>query len=298
MNQILCVAGPTASGKTKLAVALAELYDGEVVSCDSMQIYRRMDIGTAKPTKEEMRGIPHHMIDVAEPGEEFSVSRYVEQADPIVQDILSRGKRCIIAGGTGLYMDALIKGTEFAPLPQTGKRQQLEALAEEKGMEYLRSRLAAVDPDAALRCKDLRRIIRALEIYEETGETMTAHDARTKALPPKYTPCKIGLDFEDRQKLYERIDLRVEEMFKAGLLDEVRSLQLTGTAAQAIGYREPMAVLRGEMTVEEAKAAICLATRHYAKRQLTWFRRDPEIRWFYVKDFSRLLDEVRQHLTA
>ena len=173
MSRIICIAGPTASGKTALAVELAKLYNGEVVSCDSMQVYKRMDIGTAKPTAEEMQGIPHHMLDVAEPWEEFSVSRYCKMATPILDDILARGKTAIIAGGTGLYMDALIRGNDFAPFPSTGMREKLEAQADREGMEAMLELLHTIDPEAATRLhlKDRKRIIRALEVYLETGET-------------------------------------------------------------------------------------------------------------------------------
>ena len=223
MNNIICVAGPTASGKTAFAVELAKLTKGEVVSCDSMQIYKYMDIGTAKPTKEEMEGIPHHMLDVAEPWEDFSVSRYCEMAAPIVDDILARGKTAIIAGGTGLYMDALIRGNSFAPFPSTGRREELEALAEEKGIEAVLSQLRRVDPESAERLhpSDRKRIIRAMEVYLETGETITAHNLKTQALPPRYTPLWFALEDADRQALYNRIDARVDKMLDAGLIREI-----------------------------------------------------------------------------
>ena len=190
MNNIICIAGPTASGKTALAVELAKELNGEVVSCDSMQVYRRMDIGTAKPTTEEMQGIVHHMLDVAEPDEDFSVSRYCEMASPIVDDIVSRGKTAIIAGGTGLYMDALIKGNDFAPCPATGRREELEEKADREGMEVLMDWLREIDPEAAARLhlSDRKRIIRALEVYLETGETITAHNIKKQQIPPKYSP--------------------------------------------------------------------------------------------------------------
>ena len=186
MNNIICIAGPTASGKSALAVELAKEYHGEVVSCDSMQVYRRMDIGTAKPTREEMQGIPHHMIDVAEPDEDFSVSRYCRLATPIVDDIVSRGKTAIIVGGTGLYMDSLIRGNDFAPFPSTGQRERLEVQADTVGMDAMLEWLRGVDPEAAARLhpSDRKRIIRALEVYLETGETITAHNRRTQTLPP------------------------------------------------------------------------------------------------------------------
>ena len=279
MNNIICIAGPTASGKTALAVELAKERNGEVVSCDSMQIYRYMNIGTAKPTAEEMQGIPHHMIDVAEPDEDFSVSRYCEMASPIVDDILARGKTAIIAGGTGLYMDALIRGNDFAPFPSTGRREELEQRADREGMEVLLDWLRQIDPDSAARLhlSDRKRIIRALEVYLETGETITAHNLKTQAIPPKYQPLWLGLDFADRAELYRRIDLRVELMLKDGLIDEIRSLLDRGipkkcTAMQAIGYKEFLAALDGQCSVEEAAALVQQSSRHYAKRQLPWFR--------------------------
>ena len=226
MNRVICVVGPTATGKSRLAVTLCQHLNGEVVSCDSMQLYRGMVIGTAAPTEEEMQGVPHHMVGVIDPRENFSAGRYVELADRCVQDILSRGKTAVIAGGTGLYVDSLIAGRAFAPYPQTGRREALEREAEECGIEPLLARLAAVDPDSAARLhpSDRRRIIRALEIYEETGVTITEHDRLTRATPPKYDPVWIGLDFADRADLYARIDRRVDEMFAAGLVDEIRAL--------------------------------------------------------------------------
>ena len=235
MNNIICVAGPTASGKTALAVELSKITNGEVVSCDSMQIYRRMDIGTAKPTKEEMQGIPHHMIDVCEPDEDFSVSRYCEMATPIVDDIIARGKTAIIAGGTGLYMDSLIKGNTFAPFPSTGMREKLEAQADREGMEAMLELLRSIDPDSAARLhlSDRKRIIRALEVYYETGETITEHNRRTQAIPPRYSPLWLGLDFADRAELYRRIDLRVDIMLTQGLVEEIRALLREGIPSRA-----------------------------------------------------------------
>ena len=286
MNNIICIAGPTASGKTALAVALAKEFNGEVVSCDSMQIYKRMDVGTAKPTAEEREGIPHHMIDVAEPDEDFSVSKYCEMASPIVDDILARGKTAISAGGTGLYMDSLIRGNAFAPFPSTGMRERLEAQADREGMEAMLTLLRSIDPEAAARLhlSDRKRILRALEVYYETGETITAHNLRTQAIPPRYTPLWLGLDFADRAELYRRIDLRVELMLRQGLVEEIRSLLHSGipekcTAMQAIGYKEFVAALDGQCTIEEAAEEVKKSSRHYAKRQLTWFRRNKSIHW-------------------
>ncbi len=284
MNNIICIVGPTASGKTALAVELAKELNGEVVSCDSMQVYRRMDIGTAKPTLEERQGIPHHMLDVADPREDFSVSRYCEMAAPIVDDIVARGKTAIIAGGTGLYVDSLIKGNDFAPFPATGVRQRLEEKAVQVGMAAMLEELRSVDPDSADRLSDLRRIIRALEVYYETGETITAHNLRTQAIPPRYKPLWLGLDFADRAELYRRINLRVDIMLEMGLVEEIQNLLASGipdkcTAMQAIGYKEFVAALEGRGTISEAADQVRQSSRHYAKRQLTWFRRNKEMHW-------------------
>ena len=286
MNNIICIAGPTASGKTALAVELAKELNGEVVSCDSMYVYKRMNIGTAKPSLEEMEGIVHHMIDVAEPDEDFSVSKYCDMAAPIVDDILERGKTAIIAGGTGLYMDSLIRGNDFAPFPSTGMREKLEAQADEQGMEAMLDLLHSIDPDAAARLhlSDRKRIIRALEVYYEPGETLTAHHLKTQAIPPRYTPLWLGLDFADRAELYRRIDLRVSIMLQQGLVEEIRQLLASGipqkcTAMQAIGYKEFVAALDGRCSIEEAAEEVRKSSRHYAKRQLTWFRRNKNIHW-------------------
>ncbi len=308
MDRIICIAGPTASGKTALAVELAKITGGEVVSCDSMQVYKRMDIGTAKPTREEMQGIPHHMLDVCEPDEDFSVSRYCEMATPIVDDILRRGKTAIIAGGTGLYMDALIKGNDFAPYPSTGRRQELEALADAQGIEAVMAQLRAVDPDSAnrLHLSDRKRIIRAMEVYLETGETITAHNLRTQAIPPRYNPLWFGLEDENRQDLYDRIDRRVDIMLQMGLVDEIKSLLHSGippkcTAMQAIGYKEFVAALEGRCTIEEAADEVRKGSRHYAKRQLTWFRRNPKMVWLrrgVTEGTPEILEKARQHFFA
>ena len=285
-QKIICIAGPTASGKTALSVALAKAFDGEVVSCDSMQIYRHMDIGTAKPTLEEMQGIPHHMLDIADPNEDFSVSRYCEMATPIVDDILSRGKVAIVAGGTGLYMDALIRGNAFAPCPSTGMREKLEAQADADGMQAMLDKLTSIDPQAAakLHLADRKRILRALEVYYETGETITAHNLKTQAIPPKYDAVWFGLEDANRTDLYNRIDQRVVDMVNAGLIDEIKSLLSRGisentTAMQAIGYKEFLDALDGRCTLEDAIARVQQASRHYAKRQLTWFRRNSAMHW-------------------
>ncbi len=298
MNPIICIAGPTASGKTNFAVELAKELNGEVVSCDSMQVYKYMDIGTAKPSVEERQGVVHYMLDVAEPQEDFSVSRYCEMASPIVDDIVSRGKTAIIAGGTGLYMDSLIRGNSFAPYPSTGRRQELEERADKEGIEVLMQWLQQIDPDTAARLhlSDRKRIIRALEIYLETGETMTAHNLKTQALPPKYTPLWLGLDFAQRQQLYDRIDRRVDIMLDMGLVKEIRDLLDRGisskcTAMQAIGYKEFVNALEGQGSIAEAADLVRQSSRRYAKRQLTWFRRNPAMHWL-IRDEHTGTEEI------
>ena len=302
MDKMIVIVGPTASGKTALAVALAKALNGEVISCDSMQIYRGMDVGTAKVTAEEMDGIPHHMVSVADPAESFSAARFQEMADPIVSDILSRGKTVILAGGTGLYVDALVSGRTFAPYPETGKRQELEKEADEKGMEKMLLELRRVDPETGdrLHLADRKRILRALEVYRETGKTISAHNKETQAVPDKYQPVWIGLDYEDRAELYDRINLRVDLMLRQGLLQEIRGLLDAGiprdcTAMQAIGYKEFLPVLSGEGTLEAAVETVKQESRRYAKRQLTWFRRNKAVNWIYRRKdtpFSQILDEA------
>lgn len=298
MDKMIIIVGPTASGKTALSVALAQALNGEIISADSMQIYRGMDIGTAKVTQEEMAGVPHHMVDVAEPWESYSAARFVSEADPIVQDILARGKTVILAGGTGLWVDALVAGREFAPYPETGRRQALEREAEEKGMEFMLEKLRLVDEESAqkLHLKDKKRIIRALEAYEETGKTISQHNRETKALPDKYRPLWIGLDFTDRQELYDRINLRVDKMLGQGLMEEIERLLQKGvppdaTALQAIGYKEFFPALRGEGSLAEAAEKCKQESRRYAKRQLTWFRRNENIHWIR-RDRNTPEDEI------
>lgn len=287
-GRVLVVCGPTATGKTALSLALAEELNGEIVSADSMQVYRGMDIGTAKATAAERARVPHHMLDVAEPGERYSVARYVEEASRCCDDILARGKTPIVTGGTGLYIDSLLAGRAFG-----GEGEGDGALRETLGAEYDRlggeamlERLRAVDPERAAKLHpgDRRRIVRALEVFESSGMTISEHDARTRLRPPRYEARRIALSFAVREALYARIDRRVDEMAARGLFEEVEALLAAGlspesTAMQAIGYKEAVLALRGEVSRAEALALVKQASRRYAKRQLTWFRREPDTRW-------------------
>ena len=300
MNKIICVVGPTASGKTALAIELAKELNGEVISCDSMQIYRGMDIGTAKPTTDEMQGIPHHMIDICDPTEDFSVSRYTDMATPILEDVLARGKTAIIAGGTGLYVDSLIRGNEFSPIPATGHRERLEKRIEAEGVDPLLEELRKVDPESAANSmRNPRRIIRALEVFYETGETITAHNLKTQAIPPRYNPIWIGLDFTNRADLYARIDRRVEIMLETGLMEEIKTILASGipekaTALQAIGYKEFVDALAGRSTLQSAVAQVQQSSRRYAKRQLTWFRRNERMNWIIREPETPALEILQQ----
>ena len=307
MATVLCVVGPTATGKTKMGVALAKRFDGEVVSVDSMQLYRGMAIGTAAPTREEMEGIPHHMVAVADPAESWSAARYVHAADACVQDILGRGRLPVLVGGTGLYLDALIRGTDFAAGSQgTELRRQLQRRARQEGVETLLEELRRIDPAAAqkLHLRDEKRIIRALEVWYETGCTITEHDRQERQRPPKYDALYIGLDFLDRQDLRDRIDKRVDTMVEQGLLEEVETLLASGlprdaTALQAIGYKQFLAVAEGTATRQEAIEEVKLRSRQYAKRQLTWLRRNPDIfwvRWERRPNFPEGLQKATEYL--
>ena len=309
MAKVLCVGGPTATGKTKMGVLLAQKYGGEVVSVDSMQIYRGMTIGTAAPRLEEMEGIPHHMIAVADPAEQWSAARYAAGASAVIDDILARGKLPILVGGTGLWLDATIRGLGFAGGFAGGAgREQLQRELEEGGIGPLLAELRRVDPDSAERLHpaDTKRILRALEVWRETGKTISQHNAETKAMPPRYDAVYLGFQFRDREDMRRLIDLRVDKMVDEGLLEEVRSLLSSGipptaTALQAIGYKEFLGVAAGERTEAEAIAEVKLRSRQYAKRQLTWLRRNPDIHWFYwekERDFARALQFSTEILSA
>lgn len=307
--KIVCIAGPTACGKTTLGVLLAQRFCGEVVSVDSMQIYRGMTVGTAAPTAEEMQGVPHHMIAVADPAEQWSAAEYVSRATPVVDDILARGKLPVLVGGTGLWMDALIRGHGFAGGHAGGEvRRELETRFDRDGIEPLLAELRQVDPESAARLHpaDTKRILRALEVYLETGETISAHNAATRQLPPRYDAVWIGLQFADRADMKALIDRRVDKMTEEGLLEEVQTLLAMGlprnaTAMQAIGYKEFLGVLDGALTEPEAIELVKLRSRQYAKRQLTWLRRNPDIHWIFWekdRDFARALQISTEILSA
>ena len=307
--KVLCVVGPTACGKTKIGVLLAQKYNGEVVSIDSMQIYKGMTIGTAAPTAAETGGIPHHMVAVADPGDNWSVARFAEAADHCIQDILRRNKLPVLVGGTGLYLDAIIAGRNFAPGASGGTvRRELERELATGGIKPLLTQLQEVDPASAekLHPSDTKRILRALEVYRESGKTISQHNAETQSLPKKYDPIYIGLAFRERKDMKALIDRRVDRMMEEGLPEEVRALRDAGvprdsTALQAIGYKELLPVLDGERTTAEAAEEVKLRSRQYAKRQLTWLRRNPDIHWIFwekERNFAAALQIATEILTA
>lgn len=297
---VVVVCGPTASGKTALSVELAKRLDGEIISADSMQIYKGMNIATAKPTEEEKQGIPHYLMDFLDPHDSFSVADYVKAAHGIIADIAARGKLPIITGGTGLYINSLIDNLNFEETESDYKyRDELRLLAQKKDNGYLLEMLRETDPETAAKLHEnnLNRIIRALEVYKTTGKTMSEQQRLSKLTPSPYIPCMIQLDY-DRETLYERINRRVDIMLAEGLIDEARQFMNIDdypTAAQAIGYKEIMPYLRGESKLEPCVERLKQETRKYAKRQLTWFRRDERIHYIKAdgeKSFSQIADEA------
>ena len=307
-QKLICIAGPTASGKTALSIALAKLLDTEIISSDSMQLYRGMDIGTAKPDMAERDGVVHHMFDVAEAGETFSVARYQQMADACAQEILSRGRIPIVCGGTGLYLYALIDGSTFSgDETNLEAREKYNAIAREQGAHALHEMLRKVDPESAERIHEnnVKRVVRALEVYEQTGMTIGEMNARNKRPEPKYDAILFALCPTERQTLYDRIDRRVDQMVELGLLEEARRLleqgRLTGTAGQAIGYKELVPYLQGQATLSDCLDTLKRASRNYAKRQLTWLRRDGRVNWIYynsAEEFPAILQQVTEILTA
>ena len=289
---LIAIVGPTASGKTSLAVEICKRFGAEAVSCDSMQIYKGMDIATAKPTEEEMQGIPHHLIGFLDPDESFSVARYCELANEAISDINIRGKFSVLVGGTGLYYSSLTDNIEFLPDETDFEyRDYLKKRAESEGAQVLLDELCSVDPEAAknLHVNNVGRIIRALEIHHTTGKTKTMQNQQSRQNPSPFNTVAICLDARDRQYLYDRINKRVDLMLKAGLLEETKAFfasPLGRTARQAIGYKELYPYFEGEKSLEECVGNLKMQTRRYAKRQLTWFRRDERIKFFYIDDYS------------
>lgn len=306
--KLICIAGPTASGKTSLSIALAKQLDTEIISSDSMQLYRGMDIGTAKPDMAERDGVVHHMFDVAQPGEDFSVARYQQMADACAQSILSRGKVPIVCGGTGLYLDALIEGSTFSgDETDLAAREKYNRIAAEQGAHVLHEMLRAVDPVSAERIHEnnVKRVVRALEVYEQTGMTINEWNARNKRPEPKYDAVLLALCPSDRELLYDRINKRVDQMAQMGLVEETKRLWetgcLVGTAGQAIGYKELVPYLEGKASLEECLETLKRASRNYAKRQLTWLRRDTRANWLYYdapEQFPQILEQAKEILAA
>lgn len=309
MNFALAITGPTASGKTALSLALAEHLGCEIISIDSMQIYKEMDIGTAKATAEERARAPHHMIDFLSPKESYSAEDYRADAMRVISDIESRGRLPLFVGGTGLYMDTVMRGAQLASPPSSEeiKRKLLDSAVTDEEREALWQRLREIDPISAEKThkNNVRRVVRALEIYELTGKTKTYFDELTRSAKPEVSVGMITLDFHNRDNLYSRVDLRVDQMMADGLLDEVKRLYLGGvlvkgtTAAQAIGYKEIISYLDGECTLDEAVELLKLSSRRYAKRQLTWFRHNEGAKRLYIdrengemKDKDELIAEL------
>lgn len=291
---VLAVAGPTASGKTSLGVELAKRYDGEIISADSIQIYKGMDIASAKPSKDEMQGIPHHLIDILDRETSFSAADYVKLANEKIREILGRGKLPIIVGGTGLYIDSLLNNVRFSEGgSDEAYRAELYGFAAENGNEALHARLAEIDAEAArnIHPNNLVRVIRALEVYHVTGRTFSELKAESRLEESPYDSLIIGLDYTDRQFLYERINLRVDNMVSRGLIEEARTLrqEYAGmkTAANAIGIKELMPYFENMMPLQDCIEKIKQETRRYAKRQLTWFRKNERIKWIFLGEFDK-----------
>ncbi len=306
--RVLSIAGPTASGKTALSVSLAKLFDAEIVSADSMQIYKGMDIATAKPSAQERDNIPHHLMDFLDAEEIYSVARYVQDATEAIKKIDNKGKLPIIVGGTGLYIDSLLDGITFSEGEvDLELRKSLMSEMDEKGIDHMLSLLSSIDPESAEKMtfeRNPKRIVRALEIYHTTGITMTEQNIKSRDAESIFLPVKIALNFHDREKLYDRINHRVDIMLEMGLLTEAEEYFAGNsgvTSKQAIGYKELKPYFKKEKDLDECIETLKRSTRRYAKRQITWFSRDPEIKWFYVDDYNNseeLFNAVRSYLIS
>lgn len=296
--KVIVIVGPTASGKTSTSIKLAKLINGEIISADSMQVYKEMTIGTAKPTTQEQEGIPHYLIDVVSPEETFNVTKYKELAEKAIEEVLFKDKTPIIVGGTGLYVSTLINGIEFAEVGEDLEyREEMTKMAEEKGAQYIHDMLRKVDPDAAdaIEVNNIRRVIRALEIYKLTGKTKTFLDKESRK-EVKYDYKVYGIE-TPREELYNRINVRVDKMFEAGLLEEVRSVnekyKISSTAIQGLGYKEVIEYIEGKVSYEEMVEKLKMETRRYAKRQLTWFRREEKIVWYRLDEIvEKIVEEL------
>lgn len=302
---LIILTGPTAVGKTKLSVELAKRVNGEIISADSMQVYRGMDIGSAKVTKEEMQGVPHYLIDVLDPSEEFHVVKFQEYAKRYIRDIASRGKVPILVGGTGFYIQAVLYDIDFTENgSDTSYREALQQLAAEKGAAVLHRMLAQVDPASALAIHEnnVKRVIRALEYYHETGEKISEHNEEERSRPSPYHFAYFVLN-DERSELYKRIDLRVDQMLEQGLVDEVRALKESGctrdmVSMQGLGYKEILDYLSGALPFDEAVRILKRDTRHFAKRQLTWFRREREVIWIERQQFEQDTEKMLDYMTG
>lgn len=295
---VIAVVGPTASGKTALSIEIAKEYNAEILSFDSMQIYEGMEIGTAKPTKKEMQGIPHHMIGTVKRSEAFSVAKYKEAADRIIDEIVSRGKNVVMVGGTGLYLDSVLKNIELLDNDDDGKvREKLHKELEQYGADEMYSRLERIDPKTAksIHPNNTGRVLRALEVFETTGHTMSYQVENSKKVPSKYDPIIIGLTARNREYLYDRINTRVDIMLSSGLLYEAEiylNETSASTAKQAICYKELAPYFRDEASLPDCIENLKRETRRYAKRQLTWFRRNPEIHWIYIDETPEISEQL------
>ncbi len=302
---VIAVVGSTASGKSALAIEIAKRFDGEIICCDSMQIYKEMNIGTAKPDESEQAAVVHHLFDFAAPTESFSCADYIPLAEKVVEDILSRGKMPIFCGGTGLYLDRFLSGAQFEETEiDENYRREMENYAKEFGNEALHDRLREIDPVSAdeIHPNNVKRVIRALEIYKTSGRTKSELDRESKSFESEYRAIQIGIKYENREILYDRINLRVDKMMEAGLLEETRTLLENGvfekntTAAQAIGYKELLSYFRGEKSLENAIEDLKMATRRYAKRQITWFSSHGDVNWLIAdeKNLLSIANEAEQ----
>lgn len=300
---LIVLTGPTAVGKTKLSIALAKAVDGEIISADSMQVYKYMDIGSAKIMPEEMQGVPHHLVDVLLPEEEFHVARFQEMAKAAMKEIYERGKVPILVGGTGFYIQAVVKDIDFTETEtDTSYRDELEVFAKEHGAEALHEKLKDVDPAAAgeIHANNVKRTIRALEFFHQTGTRISEHNQEQKEKETPYRTSYFVLN-DERSRLYERIDKRVDQMLEAGLLDEVKMLKARGytkdmVSMQGLGYKEILDYLDGNCSLEEAVYILKRDTRHFAKRQLTWFRREKDVIWVNKNEFDYDDDKILEYM--